>query len=252
MLEEFALPRDDLMRDVGNRLLALVDRLDEKFAAADLVSNVIFDLVPVTFFRHDVLVGITNAEVGNLFPVQDDLVFPIDLFNRDVGDNVIFGRLGENRPRSRLELCDIVRAFLDLLDRDSHSARDFGETAFAQILHVFGNDLVFETVSFAGALQLNEQALLQIPRADARRIKALDKGEHVLKIFLWNAGVEGHFFRRGLQEPIVIDVPDDEFGCFTIIRVQDLLIQLRHQVLLQSLLGDDRVEKELSFFLILL
>ena len=80
----------------------------------------------------------------------------------------------------------------------------------------------------------------------------MDEREHVLKIFLWNAGVKRHFFRRGLQEPVVIDVADDELGCFTIIRVQYLLIQLRHQVLLQSLLSNDRVEKELAFFLILL
>ena len=175
-----------------------MDRFDEKFAAPDLVPDVILDFVPVTFFRHDVFIGVADTQMGNLFSVQDDLVFAVDLLDCDVWNDIIFRGLGENCARSRLELCDVVRAFLDLFDRNTHATCDFGETAFTQIRHVFGDDLIFEAISFSRAFQLNEQTLLQISCADARRIKALDQRQHVLKIFLRNPGVQGHFFRGGL------------------------------------------------------
>ena len=95
-----------------------------------------------------------------------------------------------------------------------------GNRRLPEILHVVGNDLVFEAVAFAVAFQLNEQAFAQIARADAGRIKALDEREHVLEIVLGDAGIERHFFRRGLEKSVVVDVADDELGGFAIVRVQ--------------------------------
>jgi hypothetical protein len=43
MLEKIMLPRDDLPRDVGNRLLALMDRPNKEFPGPDFIANVIFD-----------------------------------------------------------------------------------------------------------------------------------------------------------------------------------------------------------------
>jgi hypothetical protein len=48
-------------------------------------------------------------------------------------------------------LRDVVGAFLHLLNADAHASRDFGEPALAQILHMFGNDFVFQAVAFAVA-----------------------------------------------------------------------------------------------------
>ena len=38
MLEEIVLPRNDLLRDVGNRLLALMDRANQEFPAPDSIA----------------------------------------------------------------------------------------------------------------------------------------------------------------------------------------------------------------------
>ena len=43
VLEKIALPRNDLLRDIRNRLLALMDRSDQEFPAPDFVADVIFD-----------------------------------------------------------------------------------------------------------------------------------------------------------------------------------------------------------------
>src|SRR6266536_1646261 len=54
VLKKIPLPRNDLVRDVGNGLLALVDRADQKFAAPDFVADVIFDFATVAVLRDDV------------------------------------------------------------------------------------------------------------------------------------------------------------------------------------------------------
>ncbi len=69
VLEKIALPLHDLVRDIGNRLLALVDRLDQKFAAPDFIANVIFDFVAIAILRHDVFVSVADAQVWDLLAV---------------------------------------------------------------------------------------------------------------------------------------------------------------------------------------
>ena len=41
VLEKLPLPRDDLVRDIRDRLLALMNRFDQEFPAADFVADVI-------------------------------------------------------------------------------------------------------------------------------------------------------------------------------------------------------------------
>ncbi len=43
---------------------------------------------------------------------------------------------------------------------------------------------------FPDALELNEQALAQIARADAGRVEALDEQKHRLEVILRDAGIE--------------------------------------------------------------
>ena len=69
VLKKFALPFYDLVRDIGNRLLALMDRFDQEFSAADLVADVIFHFAAVAVLRHDVLVSVADAQVRDLFTV---------------------------------------------------------------------------------------------------------------------------------------------------------------------------------------
>src|SRR5438128_1492944 len=89
------------------------------------------------------LVLLIDSPVRNLFAVQDDVVFAMDFFHRDIWQHIILGGSGEDGAGPRVELGDVVGAFLHLLDTDSHSARNLGKTAFSEVGHVIGNDLVF-------------------------------------------------------------------------------------------------------------
>jgi hypothetical protein len=69
VFEKVALPRNDLVRDVGNGLLALVDRSDQEFAVPDLVANVIFDFAAVVPLRDNVFVDVADPQMRNLLVV---------------------------------------------------------------------------------------------------------------------------------------------------------------------------------------
>ena len=139
------------MRNIGNCLLTLVDRLDQEFSASDFVADVILHLISIPVLRHDVLVSVADAQMRNLLAVEDDLVFPVHFFDGHIWHNVIFRGLGEDRAWSGFQLCDVVSAFLHLFYADAHAPRDFREPALAQILHMIGNDFVFQAVAFAVA-----------------------------------------------------------------------------------------------------
>ena len=99
---------------------------------------------------------------------------------------------------------------------------------------------------------MNEQALPQIARADAGRIKALDEQQHRLEILLGDAGIERHVLGRDLEESVVVDIANDELGGLAIVGIQGGLVELPHEVLLERLLSGDGIEKELALFLIIL
>ena len=69
LVKKVELPFHNLVRDVGYRLLALMNRFDQKFSAPDLVANVVLHFVSVAILRHDVFVGVANAQVRDLFAI---------------------------------------------------------------------------------------------------------------------------------------------------------------------------------------
>src|SRR4029077_5770372 len=123
---------------------------------------------------------------------------------------------------------------------------DFWKTSLAQILHVLGDDFAFEAALFSLTPELNEQAVAQIPRAHARRIKTLDECKHLLEIFLRDAGAKRHFFRCALEKPVIVDVAYDQLCRFAIAGVEHGLVQWRHQMLLKRFLHSDGIKKELA------
>ena len=139
------------MRNVGNCLLTLVNRFDQELSAPDFVADVILYFTSISILCHDVLVSVADAQMRNLVAVEDDLVFAVHFFNGHIWHHVIFWGLGKDRPWSGFQLRNIIGAFLHLLDANAYAPRDFRETALAQILHMFGNDFVFQTVAFAVA-----------------------------------------------------------------------------------------------------
>ena len=71
MLKEIALPRNDLLPNVENCLLAAMNRADQEFSAPDLVADVIFNFAALGVAgRDDVLVKIADPQMRNLLAVR--------------------------------------------------------------------------------------------------------------------------------------------------------------------------------------
>src|SRR5207244_2334070 len=160
MLKEIALPRNDLLRDIQNCLLALMDRADQEFSAPNLVADVIFHFAALSIAgRDDVLVQIADPQMRNLLIVEDDLILAIHLFHDHVRQHIVLRRSSENLTRARIEPRNVVGSLLHVLNANSNSSRDLWKASSAQIFHVLGDDFVLEGVLLSLTLQLNEQRL---------------------------------------------------------------------------------------------
>src|SRR5205085_9139913 len=54
------------------------------------------------------------------------------------------------------------------------------------------------------------------------------------------------------EKTVVVDIADDELRGFSIVGIERGLVELTHQMLLQSFLGRDRVEEELALLFVVL
>jgi hypothetical protein len=137
-----------------------MDRADQKFAAADFVANVVFDVAALRVARrNDVLIQVADTQVGNLFVVEGDLIFAVHLFHDHVRQHVILRRSSENLAGARIQSPDVVGGLLHILDADRHSARDLQKPTPAQVIHVLGHDPVLDAVFLPLSPQLDQQTL---------------------------------------------------------------------------------------------
>src|SRR5207247_129470 len=130
VLKEIALPRNDLLRDVENCLLALMDRADQEFSAPDFVPDIIFNFAALGVAgRDDVLIKITDPQMRDLLIVQGDLIFAIHLFDDHIGQHIVLRRSSEDLTWTRIQPGNVVRGFLNVLNANAHPARDLRKTS---------------------------------------------------------------------------------------------------------------------------
>ena len=133
-----------------------MDGLDEELSAADLVADVILHVGATLLLRHEVLVGIADPQVGDLFAVERDLELTTDLFDVHIGEDVVIWIRGKNLTGLRIERGDEIGRALHLFGRGAEAARDLGKAAFAEIIQMAIDNAILETLLFADALELNE------------------------------------------------------------------------------------------------
>ena len=97
-----------------------------------------------------------------------------DLLHKHLRQNVLVVVRQERAARARFQMADALDGFLHFIHTRCRARGDLGEPPFAQSIEVLVDDLVFECFLAIGPLQLEQQALAQIARADAGRMKALD------------------------------------------------------------------------------
>ena len=181
LVQELALERDDARRDLVDRLLPLIDRLDQPQRRAELVLDVRARLVAVVgVLVEQPAVDRADPELREPLLVQHRHVLILHLHDVDVGDHVL--RLGRvvAAPGLRVEVADQLDVLLEIVNRHPELARQLGDLMVLQQPHVVGDDLLGRRPTHAEVPELQEQALLQVARRDADRVEALKQLEGLL------------------------------------------------------------------------
>ena len=110
---------------------------------------------------------------------------------------------------------------------------------------------VFERILFPRALELQHQALAQIPRADARRLHRLNLLQNRLGHVHRETLGRREFLDGALQKSVFINVADQHFGNPLLALVEFRSPHLLDQKLLKRLLDRQRIEHELPLLLVL-
>ena len=123
-----------------------------------------------------------DPQLRQPFLVEHRDVLLLDLDDVDVGDHVLRLRRVEAAARLRIEVTNQLDVLLEIVDRQSELARELRHLVVLQEPHVLGDDLLGRRARHAEMPQLQQQALLQIPRGNADRIEALNQLERLLDL----------------------------------------------------------------------
>ena len=88
-VHEFALAFYDLARNVQNRLLPLVQALDQKFSGADFFADVIANFRRILALGHQIFVSVADPQMRDVLVVSSDHVFIADSLNEHLGQDVL-------------------------------------------------------------------------------------------------------------------------------------------------------------------
>ena len=131
-----------------------------------------------------------------------------DLVDVDVRDDVdrVVAAVGAARPG--VEPADQVGRRRHLLEAGAEQLRQLAEVALLEQVDVVADERAHERMVDAQGVELEQQALAQVARADARRIEGLHLAERLLHQRLGHAGRAGHLVEAGAQVAVLVEVAD--------------------------------------------
>src|SRR6266542_2159448 len=217
VIEELPLEVDDARRHLVDRLLTLIDGLDQPQRGSELILHIRARLVVLLDAGRACLVQQppvdgADAQLRQPFFVQRGDVLIFDLDDVDVGDHVLRLRRVVAAARLRIEVADDFDVFLQILNRPPELARNLGDLTVLQQPQMFGDNLFRRRAFEAAVANLQPEALLQIARGHAHRIERLHVLQRALDIRDRPLPHRGDLFDRGDKIPVVIEVADDRLA----------------------------------------
>ena len=183
--EEILLARDNRIAHFHDRLLALLDVLDQLNGRFVALFHVIARVAIVTVSGEQPFVGGVQAQLGHVFVIHDDQPLVTMLDESDIGFDQSGGNLVVLKSRTRIEGADVVERGQDGLHRPPDRPANLFEllqSDCAQMLihhrHRVFHDLLGGAVAVSMVLQLRqviaqliEQALTQVAASYPRGIE---------------------------------------------------------------------------------
>ena len=149
----------------------------------------------------------------------------------------------------RVQLADVLRGVLDFIRVHAQRAADLGKPVAAERPEVVAHNPGLERLALTTALELEQQALAEVARADAGRVEALHGPERGLVVTEQAARAGGQFLERALEVAVWIQVAADDLGGFAHLGRQAQDVELLRQLVGQRAAGGQRVEQVLALLL---
>ncbi len=189
--------------------------------------------------------------VGDLLIIGGDQVILVRFDHKDFRQDVLVVVGQESAARARFHEGDAPRGLLHRFGAFVDPAGDFRKAPFAQGLHVIADHAEFEGLLPTFPLQLQQQALAQIARADPRGMKSLNDAQHCQQVFGGDIGGRHQFLDGGLEVPVVVDVANDHFGNGALLPAQIGRPHLFEEIFLEGGRRHQRIEHELPLLFVL-
>src|SRR6185312_7489458 len=200
LLEEVALPVDDVVHDLEHRLTPLLDRLDHPVRRIQLAGDELLVLtLELLLVPGDLLIRAAQLEARQVRVVQEDVIAAVDLLDDQVRDDVVVAGARVDESRLGVELLDLVGRLLHVDRADAEALGDLAPAVIDQLLEAVAHETERHRLLEPRLLELKHEALAQIARTDAGRVEALDDDEHLIEL-----GVR--------VQRQVVDVALDRFG----------------------------------------
>ncbi len=175
LLEKVALDLQDLAGDALDGLLALLDGVDDELARAHAFTEVVALLLGEGAARDHLLVGIRDAETGDVVVVEDYLPLSLVLLDHDVGHDHAIVVVGELAAGRGIEATDFLDGLLHVVHVRAGFAGDLGDATAGAQVEVVADDSGGKRVAAALVLQLEEQALAEVGGADAGGLEGFEQ-----------------------------------------------------------------------------
>ena len=235
VIQEVRLAPQDGLAHAQNRVLALLDVFHQLNGRRESLFHVIADVAVGGIAHQQAAVGGIQPELRQVIIVHEDLPLAVHFAELHIGFHQPRLSLVVAQARLGIEPLDHVHGALHELHGTVQRPRHFLELVVLQQLQVFRDDLLRQGVLRINHLQLEQEALLQIPRRYARRVEFLHHGQRFFHVFHGIVAGCGDFFERRRQVSVFVQVADDRLRDSQHCLVADAHAELPAQVVRKSL-----------------
>src|SRR6266850_5578325 len=212
VVEKFTLARDYGLADAQDGVFALLDVFHQLDGGGESFFHVIADIAVGCITHQQAAIGGTETELRHVVLVQERLPLIVHFAEIDVRlDQAGLGFVVA-QSRARIELFDYIESAFYDFQRTVQSAGDFFQLVGLDLLEMFRNDLLRQSVLRIECFQLPKQALAQILRPDTDRIKVLYNGQRIIQIILRILAALHQLFDRSREITVFVKIADDAFG----------------------------------------
>ena len=216
LVEEVLLVGDDRLGDLEQGAPALLDRLDQPAGRLDLLLDELAgDRVGLLVLEHPLILS-RDRQLRRVVVGQPDLVLSVLVgLDDEVGHDILRAvRRGVPGARAGVEAAELLDRILDVVDRDPGPLLDRRQAVLLDVVEVVGDQDLEDVAAGDVGRELQEQALAEVPRPDARRVELLDHVERLLGLREGDiaAVVADEVAELEVEEAVVVEVVDQVLG----------------------------------------